>query len=102
MLVLREDLQERIARQVRTDVLKWQTCRRLAFDPQIDRRNLVALLDHGICKIELAVKFECPCLNRQSPRGGAGPCRLVDDTHLDPELGQPERQDEARRTGTDD
>ena len=33
MLVLREDLQERIARQVRTDVLEWQASRRFAFDP---------------------------------------------------------------------
>ena len=42
MLVLREDLQERIGRQVRADGLERQARRRFALHPQIDRGNLVA------------------------------------------------------------
>ena len=96
MLVLREDMQERIRRQVRADTLKWQARRRFALHPQIDRRNLVAEFEHGIGQIKLAVEFERPRLNRQGPGSRAGFCRFVDDTDLDSKLRQPERQDQSR------
>jgi hypothetical protein len=102
MLVLRKNMQERIRRQVRADSVKWQARRRFALDPQIDRGNLVAAFDHGVGKVELAVEFKRPRLNRQRPRGNAGLCRLVEDAHVNPKLGQPERQDQARPTGTND
>ena len=41
-------------------------------------------------------------MNRERARGRAGLNRLVDDTHLDAELGEPERQDETGRAGADD
>ena len=87
MLVLRKDLQERIGRQVRTDALKRQARRRFALHPQIDGGNLVPMFDDGVGEAELAVEFERPRLNRQGPRGRAGLRRLVDDAHLNPELG---------------
>jgi hypothetical protein len=62
--------------------------------------TLVAM--HGVGKVELAVEFERPRLNRQGPRGGPGLCRLVKDAHHDPELGEPERQDQPSETGTND
>ncbi|HEY1433482.1 MAG TPA: hypothetical protein VGF39_17905, partial [Stellaceae bacterium] len=53
MLVLREDIQEGIRRQVRADTLEGQARRGFALDPQIDRWNLVAEFEHGIGQIKL-------------------------------------------------
>src|SRR6266496_1045937 len=102
MLVLREDLQEGVGRQVRADRLERQACRRLTLDPEIHRGNPVALLDHRVGKVELAIEFERSRLNRQCARGGTGLCRFVDDAYLDSELGEPERQNEARGAPADD
>src|SRR6266481_731265 len=102
VLVLREDLQEGIGGQIFADGLKGKSCRRLALHPQIDRRHLVAMLHHKVGKVELAVEFEGTCLNRERARGRAGLRRFVDDTHLDAEPGEPERQDEPGRAGADD
>src|SRR5262252_6656349 len=102
MLVLREDLQERIGRQVRADLFKRQARCRFSFYPQIDRRDLVAMFDYSVGKVELPVEFERPRLNRQGARGRAGLCRLVEDADLNPELAEPKRQDEAGGTGPDD
>ena len=62
----------------------------------------MAALDHGVGEVELAVEFERARLNGQGARGRAGLRRLVDDAHLDAELGEPERQDETGRAGADD
>src|SRR5439155_18772123 len=102
MLVLWEDMQEWIRREVRADALEGQARRRFALDPQIDRRNLMAMFDHGVSKVELAVELERPRLDRQGSRGCAGLCRLVDDADFHPELSEPERQDQARGTGAND
>src|SRR6516162_9514873 len=102
MLVLREDMQERIGRQVRADTLEGQARRRFALHPQIDRRNLVAEFEHGIGQIELAVEFERPRLNRQRPRSRAGLWHLVDNADLYSKPRQPERQDQSSGTGAND
>src|SRR5271170_4059946 len=62
----------------------------------------MAMFDHGVSKIELTVEFERSRLNGRGSRGSAGLCRLVDDAHLNPKLGEPERQDQAGGTGADD
>ena len=102
VLVLREDLQEGIGGQILADGREGEPRRRFALHPQIDRGNLVAVLHHEVGEVELPVEFEGTRLNRQGARGRAGLRRLVDDAHLDAELGEPERQDEAGRSGTDD
>ena len=102
MLVLGEDLEEGIWRQVRADRLKRQARRRLALHPEIDGGNLVASFHNGVGEVQLSVEFERPRLNRQGPRGGPGLGRLVDDAHFGAKLGQPERQHQTRRTSADD
>jgi hypothetical protein len=102
MLVLGEDLEEGIGRQVRADRRERQARNRLAFHPEVDSGNLVASLHNGVGEVELSVEFEGPRLNRQGPRGGPGLGRLVDDAHLGAKLGQPERQHQTRRTSADD
>ena len=103
MLVLRKDLQEGIGRQVRADGAR--TAMRAAASPFTHRLTAGTLWprgDHGLGEIELPVELERARLDRQRPRGRAGLGRLVDDAHLDAELGQPKRQDEAGRAGADD
>src|SRR4029077_16345637 len=56
---------------------------------------------HNVGKVELAVEFEGTCLYRERARGRARLRRFVDDTHLDAEPGEPERQDEPGRAGGD-
>ena len=102
VLVLREDFEKGIGGQILADGLEGKPRRRFALHPQIDRGNLVAVLHHELGEVELPVEFEGTRLNRQSTRGRAGLRRLVDDAHLDAELGQPQRQDEAGRAGADD
>ena len=58
--------------------------------------------DYGLREIKLPVEFERARLNRQSARGGSWLGGLVDNTHLDAELGQPKRQHQTRRARTDD
>ena len=87
MLVLGEDLEEGIWRQVRADRLEKQARRRLALHPEIDGGDLVASLHNGVGEVQLSVEFERPRLNRQGPRGGPRFGRLVDDAHLGAKLG---------------
>src|SRR6516162_11246788 len=87
MLVLRKNVQERIGGQILADGLEGEPRLRFALHPHIYRRNLVAMLDHEVGEVELPVKFEGTRLNRERARGRAGLRRLVDDAHLDAELG---------------
>jgi hypothetical protein len=87
MLVLGEDLEEGIWRQVRADRLERQARRRLALHPEIDGGDLVASLHNGVGEIQLSVEFERPRLNRQGPRGGPRLGGPVDDAHLGAKLG---------------
>jgi hypothetical protein len=99
MLVLREDLQEGIGGQIFADRRKRDACCPLTPYPHIDRGHFVAVFHHKVGEVELPVEFEGTRLNRQGTRGRAGLGRFVDDTHLDTELGEPQRQDEAGRAG---
>ena len=87
MLVLGEDLEEGVWRQVRANRLERQARHGLALHPEIDGRNLVASRHNGVGEVQLAIEFERPRLNRQGPRGGPWFGRLVDDAHLGAELG---------------
>jgi hypothetical protein len=60
------------------------------------------MLHHEVSEVELPVELEGARMNGERARGGARFRRLVDDAHLDTELGEPKRQDEAGRAGTDD
>ena len=102
MLVLREDMQEGIGGQTLADRLERQARGLLAPDPEIDRRVLVAAGDDLAGQVELAVELQGAGLDRQGSRGGSGFGGLVDDAHLDPKLGQPERQHQPGRPGADD
>jgi hypothetical protein len=79
VFVLWEDLHEGVWREARSNVLERYVRGLLAFDPQIDRRRLMAALEDLVGKVELAVEFEGPCLDRKSSRCGSGLRGLVDD-----------------------
>ena len=87
VLVLGKDLQERVGRQAGPHGRQRNLGLRLPPDPEIDCRNLVALGDHGIRKIELPVEFKRARLYRERPRGRAWLGGLVDDAHFDAEPG---------------
>ena len=101
MPILRKDMQEGIGREIRTDGFEGKARRRFALHPQIDRRNRVPMGHHGIGEVELAIEFERPRLHGQGTGGRAGLGSLVDDADPDPELGQPERENQAGRSGAD-
>ncbi len=73
-----------------------------ASDPKIDGGYVVTFGDHGLGEVELAVEFERAGLHREGARGGSGLGGLVDDANLDAEPGQPKRQHQTGRAGTDD
>ena len=101
MLVLGKDLQEGVWRQVGADLRERDACPPIALDPEADGGNLVPVGEHEIGEIELAIEFEGPRMNGEGAGGRAGLGGLVDDAHLDPELGQPQRQNQAGRSGAD-
>ena len=65
VLVLRKDVQERIGRQILADCLEGEPRLWFALHPHIDRRNLVAMLDHEVGEVELSVKLQGTRLNRE-------------------------------------
>src|ERR1700722_208914 len=101
MLVLGKDLQEGKGRQIGAALLDGDARPRLAFDPKSDGGNLVTAGTHEIGEVELAIELEGPRMHGQGAGGRAGLGGLVDDADPDPELGQPERQDQAGRSGAD-
>jgi hypothetical protein len=64
VVILREDLQEGIGRQILADGREGEPRLRFALHPQIDRRNLVAMLHHEVGEVELSVEFEGTRMNR--------------------------------------
>src|ERR1700756_431618 len=88
VLVLREDLQKGIGSQILANGREGEPRLRFALHPQIDRGNLMAMLHYEVGEVELPVEFEGTRMNRERARGRAGRCRLVDDAHLDAELGE--------------
>jgi len=84
------------------DLLERDARAPIAFDPKADSGNLVAVSEHEIGEIELTIKFEGPSMNGEGAGSRAGLGGFVDDSHLDPELGQPERQNQAGRSSADD
>ena len=83
VLVLREDVQERIARQLGADLCKRDPRLVASPDPQVDRRHLVAPFDDGIGQIELAIELERASVDGQCARRGPRCGGLVDDARLD-------------------
>ena len=102
MLVLGKDLQERVRRQIGANLLERDARPRVALDPKADGGNFVAVREHEIGEIELAIEFEGPRMNGEGAGRRAVPGGFVDDPHLDPELGQPERQNQTGRSSADD
>src|SRR6266404_8175012 len=102
MLILRKDLQERVRRQSCSNLLERHARLRLPFDPEPDGWDLVAMGDHEIGQIELTIKFESASMNGERAGGRAGLGGLVDDAYFDPELGQPERENQACWSSADD
>ena len=102
VLVLGEDVEEGVGRQAGADSFKREPRRRFTLDPKIDGGDLVARRDHGLGEIELAVEFERAGLHRQSARGRTRLGGLVDNAHIDAELGQPKCQHQTRRARADD
>src|SRR5882724_753143 len=74
-----------IGRDVGADILKRNPRLPVASDPQIDSRNLMTALDHGIGEVELSTQFECTCMHRQRAGGCSRLGCFVDDTWLKPE-----------------
>src|SRR5665213_2568109 len=102
VLVLREDEQERVGGEAQAHRLEGRPRGLPALDPQIDRRRLVAALDHFAGEVHLAIEFERPRLDRHGPRGGPRLGDPIDDANLDAQLGQPQRQHQPRRPRPDD
>ena len=93
MLVLRKDLQERIGGEIRSDFLEINARLWFAFNPEPDGRDFVAMLDHEICQLELAVEFEGPCVHRESAGCRAWLSGLIYNPYLHSELGKPKGED---------
>src|SRR5215469_13442283 len=72
MLVLRKNVQERIGGQILADGLEGEPRLRFALHPHIDRRNLVAMLDHEVGEVRAAGKVRGCALE---PRARARSCR---------------------------
>jgi hypothetical protein len=102
MLVLRKNVQERIGREARADLLERDARPRFALDPEPDGRDLVAARDHITGEIELAIELERSRVDRQCAGGRAGICGLVDDSGLRAELGQPQREHQTGGPSADD
>src|SRR5215469_4345620 len=94
-------MQKGIGRDVGADILEGNPRLPVASDPQIDSRNLMAALDHGIGKVELPIEFECPRMDGQSAGSRSRLRCFVDDARLNPEFAQPERKDQTGRTRPD-
>src|SRR5215469_12333551 len=94
-------MQKGIGRDVGADILERNPRLPVASDPQIDSRNLMTALDHGIGKVELPIKFECPRMDSQCAGGRSRLRCFVYDARLNPEFAQPERKHQTGRTRPD-
>jgi hypothetical protein len=73
-----------------------------AAGPEVGSPDATAAFDDGVVEEDLAVELERARLDGEGARRGAGAWRLVDDADFDAELGQPEGEHEAGRSGADD
>ena len=55
----------------------------------------MAQFNHGLSELQLLIKLERARLHRQSTRGGSGLRHFVDQSQLDPQMGQPQCQHQA-------
>ena len=101
VFVLRKDAQRGVRGQADADLLEVYARLAFATRPKVDRGNFTRSCDDGVGEIELAVKLERAGLNGERARGGPRLGGLVHDSHPGPELGQPEGEDKAGRTGAD-
>ncbi len=92
MLVLGENVQEGIGREVFAHRGEVEMNLLLALHPKIDAWNLVPVLKNRLGEVELPVKLERARMHRQGARGCAGLFGPVDDAAADAQLGQPQGQ----------
>ena len=102
MLVLGEDFQERIARQVAADGVEGQPRRLRAAHPQVDRGDAVPALEHRGGQVKRLVQLQRARLHGERPGGGARLGARVDQPHPHALARQPQRQHQPRRAGADD
>ena len=98
MRVLREDLHEGIGGQTAADIGEVEMSFGFAFNPEIDASHFVPAIDDGLVEFELTIKFEGAGLNGHGAGGQAWSFVFVDDADPDAELGQPQCQNQTRRT----
>ena len=77
---------------------------RACFSPltQKSTAGTCAILDNGIGKVELAIKFEGARMHREGARGRPRFGSLIDDPNLDAKLCRPECEDQAGWPGAND
>ena len=102
MSVLRKDEREGVWSQSFSDALEGNARNPVPTRPQIEFLDLDSARDDCVVKPNLVIELQRARLHGERAGSGAGLRGLVDDSHLDAELRQPEREHEAGRPGAGD
>src|SRR5207302_927491 len=71
-------------------------------DPEIHALHLDAGRHDGAGQVDLLIEFQSARLDGHGARSGSRLPVLIDDPYADPEFGEPEGEDKARRSRPDD
>ena len=101
VLVLREDVQEAIGREIGDDLFERNARDLCAADPQPNPGHGIALARDSVREIELLIEFERAGVHSQRARCCPGLGRLVDDADRDALFCQPKGENQSGRACAD-